>query len=70
MSRVARFGRNLRETDDKIRKRGALKPDEQLDPPEAYGTCLESVPPACSLETRIERFRRWLSGRNIRYDRQ
>jgi hypothetical protein len=33
-----------------------------------YGHFLDSLPPTCSLETRIERFSRWLQERGIRYE--
>ena len=32
-----------------------------------YGYYLDSLPPACSLETRVERFRRWLQERGADY---
>jgi hypothetical protein len=33
-----------------------------------YGHYLDSLPPTCSLETKIERFGRWLLERGVRYE--
>ncbi len=33
----------------------------------AYGRYLDSLPPTCSLDTKIERFRRWLADQGITY---
>ena len=41
--------------------------EEQLRLREAYGKYLDTLPPTCSLETKIERFRRWLAERRILY---
>jgi hypothetical protein len=32
-----------------------------------YGYELDRLPPTCSLETKIQRFRRWLAARGIDY---
>jgi hypothetical protein len=32
-----------------------------------YGYYIDQLPPTCSLESKIERFRNWLAGRNIVY---
>ena len=45
----------------------ALNADEQLRLREAYGRYLDTLPPTCSLEKKIERFRAWLAERGIRY---
>lgn len=45
-----------------------LSPEEQLALRETYGRYLDTLPPTCSLETKIERFRRWLGERGIAYD--
>jgi hypothetical protein len=45
-----------------------LSPDEQLALREAYGYFLDSLPPTCSLETKIERFSRWLAQQGVRYE--
>jgi hypothetical protein len=37
-----------------------LDPDEQTAIRVEYGHYLDSLPPTCSMETKIERFRRWL----------
>ena len=41
--------------------------DRQLELREAYGHYLDSLPPTCSMETKIERFRHWLEEQGIRY---
>ena len=40
-----------------------LSQDEQLAVREEYGHYLDSLPPTCSMETKIERFRTWLRER-------
>lgn len=44
-----------------------LGDDEQTRLQIAYGHYLDSLPPTCSLETKIERFRHWLSAQGIDY---
>lgn len=44
-----------------------LTDDEQTRLQIAYGRYLDSLPPTCSLETKVERFRRWLAERDIGY---
>ncbi|WP_078118264.1 hypothetical protein [Thiosocius teredinicola] len=44
-----------------------LDGDEQIALREAYGHYLDSLPPTCDLDTKIERFRRWLAERGIEY---
>jgi hypothetical protein len=39
----------------------------QIELRNEYGYYLDSLPPTCSLETKIERFRRWLQERGISY---
>lgn len=39
----------------------------QLALREAYGHYLDSLPPTCSLDTKIERFQRWLASQGVRY---
>ena len=52
---------------------GQLKPwrslsnEEQLQLQVEYGHYLDSLPPTCSLETKIERFHNWLIERGIDY---
>jgi hypothetical protein len=41
--------------------------DRQLELRDAYGHYLDSLPPTCSMETKIERFRRWLEEQGIVY---
>jgi hypothetical protein len=45
----------------------ALSTQEQLVLREDYGRYLDSLPPTCDLDTKIERFRRWLAERGIAY---
>jgi len=45
-----------------------LPGDLQLRLREEYGHYLDNLPPTCSLDAKIERFRRWLAERGIRYD--
>jgi hypothetical protein len=44
-----------------------LSAERQLELREEHGRYLDGLPPTCSLETKIERFRRWLEQRGIRY---
>jgi hypothetical protein len=44
-----------------------LGDDEQTRLQVAYGHYLDSLPPTCSLETKIERFRHWLATQGIVY---
>lgn len=44
-----------------------LTPDRQLSLRQEYGMYLDSLPPTCSMESKIERFRRWLEQRGIVY---
>lgn len=46
----------------------SLSPERQLALREDYGRYLDSLPPTCSLETKLERFRGWLAERGVRYD--
>ena len=43
-----------------------LAADEQLALREAYGRYLDGLPTTCDLDTKIQRFRRWLGERGIR----
>ena len=51
-----------------LREWGDLGPEEQLALREAYGHYLDTLPPTCSLDTKIERFKRWLAERGVRYE--
>jgi hypothetical protein len=44
-----------------------LSGEQQLELREAYGHYLDTLPPTCSLETKIERFSRWLEERGVGY---
>ena len=45
-----------------------LSPDEQLQLREAFGLYLDSLPPTCSMESKIARFQQWLAKREILFD--
>lgn len=45
----------------------SLSDDEQTSLRVAFGHYLDSLPPTCSLDTKIERFRGWLAERGIDY---
>jgi hypothetical protein len=44
-----------------------LSPDEQISLRERYGYYLDNLPPTCSLETKISRFRYWLETQGVAY---
>jgi len=50
-----------------LRPWSELDPKQQLALREAYGHYLDSLPPTCSLETKIARFQRWLAERGVHY---
>jgi hypothetical protein len=45
----------------------ALQEAEQTELRIAFGRWLDGLPPTCSLETKVERFRQWLAERGIDY---
>jgi len=45
-----------------------LGPDEQLALREAYGRYLDTLPPTCDMDRKLERFRAWLAERGVRFD--
>jgi hypothetical protein len=45
----------------------ALSDEEQTALRVAFGHYLDSLPPTCSLEAKIERFRAWLAARDVDY---
>jgi hypothetical protein len=51
-----------------LREWSELDAAEQLALREAYGHYLDTLPPTCSLDTKIERFKRWLAERGVRYE--
>jgi hypothetical protein len=51
----------------RIRDWDSLDDSEQMELRLAFGHYLDSLPPTCSLEAKIERFRRWLAERGIDY---
>jgi hypothetical protein len=51
-----------------LREWAELDAAEQLALREAYGHYLDTLPPTCSLDTKIERFKRWLAERGVRYE--
>jgi hypothetical protein len=52
---------------DKLTPWESLSMDRQLELRDAYGHYLDSLPPTCSMEIKIERFRRWLEEQGIVY---
>lgn len=44
-----------------------LGSDEQTRLLVEYGHYLDQLPPTCSMETKVERLRRWLAERGIEY---
>jgi hypothetical protein len=44
-----------------------LSATEQLRLREAFGRYLDTLPPTCSMDTKLERFRHWLSGQGVDY---
>lgn len=44
-----------------------LAEEEQTRLRIAYGHHLDTLPPTCSLETKIERFRHWLASQGVDY---
>jgi hypothetical protein len=44
-----------------------LSSEKQLALRNEYGHYLDSLPPTCSLETKVERFRLWLEERGVSY---
>ena len=45
-----------------------LNTDEQLQLREAFGRYLDSLPPTCSMESKIARFQQWLAQREILFE--
>jgi hypothetical protein len=50
----------MTESTPRLRDWAALAPEEQTALRVEYGHWLDSQPPTCSMETKIERFRTWL----------
>lgn len=50
-----------------LRQWNDLSAEQQLALREAYGHYLDSLPPTCDLETKIERFKRWLAEQGVDY---
>lgn len=48
------------ETPKPVRDWNSLSPDEQTRLRVEYGHWLDRLPPTCSMQTKIERFRGWL----------
>ena len=45
-----------------------LNEDEQLQLRESFGHYLDSLPPTCSMESKIARFQQWLAQREIVFE--
>ena len=53
---------------NKLRDWDSLEPDEQTSIQVEYGYYLDRLPPTCSMESKIERFRNWLkSEKGVHY---
>ncbi|WP_295882648.1 hypothetical protein [uncultured Thiohalocapsa sp.] len=50
-----------------LRDWNSLSDDEQTALRVAFGQYLDGLPPTCSLQTKIERFRGWLAERGVAY---
>ncbi|MGD8957974.1 MAG: hypothetical protein PVJ03_11610 [Chromatiaceae bacterium] len=46
----------------------SLSRDEQIALRERYGHYLDNLPPTCSLDTKVARFKHWLEHQGIAYD--
>jgi hypothetical protein len=57
----------LMQTPEKWRNWNDLDADAQVELREEYGRYLDTQPPTCDLEIKIERFRDWLAMRCVRY---
>jgi hypothetical protein len=56
------------EPQTRLRDWSSLATDEQTALRVAFGDWLDQLPPTCSLDTKIARFRAWLRARGVRYD--
>jgi hypothetical protein len=50
-----------------MRDWSSLTEDEQTELRIAFGHYLDGLPPTCSLDTKVERFRAWLAERGVLY---
>ncbi len=46
-----------------------LSPEEPLQLREAFGRYLDSLPPTCSMESKVARFRQWLAQRDLLFEK-
>ncbi|MET0026762.1 MAG: hypothetical protein ABW101_03930 [Candidatus Thiodiazotropha sp.] len=46
----------------------SLDQEQQLKLREAYGHYLDTLPPTCSLDMKIARFKEWLARQGIRFE--
>jgi hypothetical protein len=44
-----------------------LTPEEQVRLREEYGRYLDTLPPTCDLDVKLDRFRAWLAARGVRF---
>ncbi|WP_296896438.1 hypothetical protein [Thiohalocapsa sp.] len=51
----------------KLRPWDSLDVEEQTELRVAFGHYLDTLPPTCSLETKVDRFRRWLQHHGVDY---
>lgn len=52
-----------------MRRWSELNAGEQLRLREAYGRYLDGLPPTCSTDTKMDRFRAWLATHSVELDR-
>ncbi len=50
-----------------LRPWDSLDVEEQTDLRVAFGHYLDTLPPTCSLETKVQRFRSWLQDHGVDY---
>jgi hypothetical protein len=57
----------LNKGERELRPWDSLDAEAQTDLRVAFGHYLDTLPPTCSLETKVERFRGWLQDRGVDY---
>jgi hypothetical protein len=57
----------MSEAKPELRPWDGLDAQEQTEFRVAFGHYLDSLPPTCSLETKVERFRSWLRDHGVDY---
>ncbi|MFB1488639.1 MULTISPECIES: hypothetical protein [unclassified Thiocapsa] len=57
----------MNKTERELRPWDSLDEEEQTDLRVAFGHYLDTLPPTCSLETKVQRFRTWLQDFGVDY---